>query len=431
MRWLVLSTLLLLGCPAEDGPTDPVDTGDVDSDTEPGEGDPSLASLTVEGVSLFPPFRPEVLAYRATFPGSTDAATILAEPVQDDAEIAIDGEAAPDGEATVDLDYGDNVIPVQVTDRDGGTATYTLTLTRDGEGSLDVDLTADRTSWAAGEAVDVRVTVDVDARDGATVDTVTLDADGLVDDPVLVDDGTGPDSTAGDGTWTALLRVPDTAAGGSYRLLARATGTDTAGDELSETDALSVEVQQEYVVSTSIVRWDSIASTGTAVELDLSTPVELPFDSGFFGDPLPAGTRLYVDEYGKVHIGAPGQGILPGPLSRYLEAGADPMIAVYHHAQSRMDRVYTQVEGSEPNRRFIIEWRGAYIGPEGRINHRLILHENSSTIIIGYGEQTDDLFRPTEWAQFLLADEDRSVLTATPSAPRPSTLRWTQWTYTW
>lgn len=435
MRTLAPLLALTLACGEPDpDPVDPTPDPDLpDPDPDPDEpADARLADLRIDGVDLRPsPFNPDHFTYTATVAASAHQVTVRTTPIQPDAVIAVDGTPTT-GSVATPLDFGRNTILVEVTDRDGGQATYTLTLTRPAEGDLTLAVDAAPSTWEAGDDRIVFVRAAVDASRGATVDSVRLlSGDLIAADTPIFDDGEAPDEVAGDGIYTGQVHVGGETEGGTYRIRVRAEGRDTLDGILRVTEGVDITIAQEYDLRVSTASFTSIAGTGTRLFTSGSAAVTLPFDVGLFGEILPAGSTIHPDETGQVHVGTYRGGIVPGPLSRYREL-VSQMWAVYHHSTARVASggVYQAVVGEAPNRELVLEWQGRYLSGEGTLQTQLRLREGSSTFEIRYGTMTDDLFDPTRWSQFAFSG-DREIVYTVPHGSRVSTLNNRRFLYEW
>ncbi len=90
-----------------------------------------LTGLTLADGSLTPAFSPSTLNYSATVASSVYRTTVTANVYDASATLTINGQSAVSGQAqSINLNSGDNVIPIKVQARNGQTQTYTLTVKR-------------------------------------------------------------------------------------------------------------------------------------------------------------------------------------------------------------------------------------------------------------------------------------------------------------
>lgn len=436
MRALLLPLPLVLACgePEPEPVVPPVSQGASSESEEVVEaGDPRLADLRVDGASLIPStFNPDVFNYRASVGSGTSRIAVRATPMQEDATVTVDGWMAT-GPVNLTLAYGRNDIPIRVVDRDGEELTYQLAVTRAAGGALSLSVEVDPDQVAAFEEAVVSVQARVSASSGATVDEVTLLSGELVPmDVAIFDDGVAPDEVAGDGVYTGEILLEDGLSGGRYPIDVQAEGRDTSGGLLRVSESGELAVFQEYDRSVSSASFSSIASTGTRVLTSGSAAVTLPFDIGFFGETLPSGSTIHPDEFGQVHVGSYGGGVVPGPLDRYRGV-VDKMWAVYHHSSAVVTGggVYTHVVGEAPHRELVLEWQGRYRSGEGSIQTQLRLREGSSTFEIRYGTITNDLFQPEGWAQFAFSEDQETTHAVAPTLLRPANLNNRRFLYEW
>lgn len=95
-------------------------------------GTARLASLTLSAGTINPAFDANTLAYTASVPNATTTTTVTASAATNGATIKIANVAVSSGAASgpINLAVGTTPIPIEVTNPDGGTSTYTVTVTR-------------------------------------------------------------------------------------------------------------------------------------------------------------------------------------------------------------------------------------------------------------------------------------------------------------
>ena len=147
---------------------------------------PYLSGLTLSSGTLQPAFVKTTYAYSATVSNSTASITITPTAEDTGATIKVNGVVVPSGTAStpINLNVGNNSIPVQVTSKVGGLVTnYTLNVTRQksvnlsnlttSAGTLLPAFNTDTTSYTVNVSYDTTsLTVTPTAQDGTAAITV-------------------------------------------------------------------------------------------------------------------------------------------------------------------------------------------------------------------------------------------------------------------
>lgn len=151
--------------------------------------DATLAAITVPGLHLTPAFSPDVEQYTASLSSSTRSLVISVTPVQEGANVQINGTSG--NSANIALENGRNTVTIEVTAPNGSTKkTYTLLITRsneensagnagtgevsNGSGGLTPPVTNNNTSS------NVQVLVNGQAQSAGTLTTTTVNGQQVV-----------------------------------------------------------------------------------------------------------------------------------------------------------------------------------------------------------------------------------------------------------
>jgi hypothetical protein len=111
--------------------------------------DNSLASLSVDGVTLSPAFSPSVNDYTAQVGHSTASLTVHAAAGHPKATVAVSGATG--------LKTGDNTVTVSVTAENGDVRTYRIVVTRDTETAVETVAEAALQVWSSARTLHLRL----------------------------------------------------------------------------------------------------------------------------------------------------------------------------------------------------------------------------------------------------------------------------------
>lgn len=104
----------------------------------------NLSNLTISSGSLSPNFDSGINSYTVSVPNTTSSITLTPTLATPNATVTVNGTTVSSGSASaaVALNVGANAIPVVITTLDGGSQTYTVTITRGSVLSTDASLSA-------------------------------------------------------------------------------------------------------------------------------------------------------------------------------------------------------------------------------------------------------------------------------------------------
>ena len=128
-----------------------------------------------------------------------------------------------------------------------------------------------------------------------------------------------------------------------------------------------------------------LVDTGSHCD-DCVTQVDLPFPVTLYGQEY---TSAFASSNGNLQFSSSSSDnshtCLPNP-------NFDSAILVYQgdlRTDGPGDGIFTAVNGSAPDRDYVIEWRTHYAQQQGTSNEEIIFHENSTTIDVVYGHNED------------------------------------------
>jgi Subtilase family len=196
----------------------------------------------------------------------------------------------------------------------------------------------------------------------------------------LVDDGTNGDDAAGDGLYSGVW-VPHNL--GDNTLI-------FPGNDRWQVQAFPAA----YIYSVVPFRWETISGANLNLSDDSFTFVSLPF-------PIVLGnvsfSSVYVDSNGKLNFSTIVQSDyqnvpLPDPFQGYSYMVApfwDDLLPIQNSAQN----AYWAVTGTQPNRKFVVEWRNVSRAngcqdATAQITFQVVFSESSSDIFFNYADTT-------------------------------------------
>lgn len=155
----------------------------------------------------------------------------------------------------------------------------------------------------------------------------------------------------------------------------------------------TLSAQSSYTFTTGTEAFTDISTSGTTLSLsdDGETNTILPFDFTYFGELQLSGSSLRVGNNGAFGFGDSGDYRASNPQ---LPATSDaynnlPSLAVWHDDwDDESGGVYTQVNGSAPNRRFIIQWTRDRFGNDNTAtaSFQVTLEEGTNEIVFIYAD---------------------------------------------
>ncbi len=142
--------------------------------------------------------------------------------------------------------------------------------------------------------------------------------------------------------------------------------------------------------------WDD----GVAFEWHTATNVVGSGDDAYFSVPLPFPVTFYGNTYNTVYVSTNGWASFEPVTSSYLSnsnlpntSNPNALLAVFWDDLVVQDNIYTEVVGTSPNRKFVIEWRNVrrYSG-SGNASFQIIIYEQQvygeNIIRFSYGNNT-------------------------------------------
>ena len=210
--------------------------------------DAMLSALSLSAGDLSPTFAGDVFAYTASVDNDVESTTVTATANDAGASVAIspaDADDSTDGHQ-IDLDVGDNEITVTVTAANGGTADYTVTVTRaaSSDNSLsalslsDVTLTpafasgtTEYTATVANEIASTTVEATANDADNASVSIAPADAS-------MLEMGHQVDLDVGDNVITVTVTAADGTTQDYAVTVTRPISTDATLSALSLSDIM-------------------------------------------------------------------------------------------------------------------------------------------------------------------------------------------------
>jgi hypothetical protein len=196
----------------------------------------------------------------------------------------------------------------------------------------------------------------------------------------LVDDGTGVDQAAGDGTFSGQW-TPQ--APGVYNLTF--PGEDT----------ITVQVLNNYspsLVAESDYNYRNISGTNLNLGDDSVATLTSPFPIDFGGGSF---TQLYVSSNGTISFTDAFDGFVDVPLPppfqpyQYLTTLVAPFWEDLYPVSGTNQNVFWEVAGTAPNRELVVEWRNvesfACRGEgSGTVTFQVVFQEGSSNVLFNY-----------------------------------------------